>query len=65
MTQFGGANVVQKPKEKSQILEIKDLLLKIYPKDYLFSNQFMEDLGSIYSLRKYFPSFDDMEKTEW
>ena len=35
-----------------------------YPKDYLFSNQFMEDLGRIYSLRKYFPSFDDMEKTE-
>ena len=24
----------------------------------------MEDLGRIYSLRKYFPSFDDMEKTE-
>ena len=22
-------------------------------------NQFMEDLGRIYSLRKYFPSFDD------
>ena len=37
---------------------------KIYPKDYLFSNQFMEDLGRIYSLRKYFPSFDDMKKTE-
>ena len=31
-----------------------------YPVDYLFSNQFMEDLGRIYSLRKYFPSFDDM-----
>ena len=29
------------------------------PVDYLFSNQFMEDLGRIYSLRKYFPSFDD------
>ena len=31
----------------------------LYPVDYLFSNQFMEDLGRIYSLRKYFPSFDD------
>ena len=29
------------------------------PVDYLFSNQFMEDSGRIYSLRKYFPSFDD------
>ena len=29
------------------------------PKDYLFSKQFMEDLGRIYQLRKYFPSFDD------
>ena len=39
-------------------------LFCLYPEDYLFSNQFMEDLGRIYSLRKYFPSFDDMEKTE-
>ena len=31
-----------------------------YTEDYLFSNQFMEDLGRIYSLRKYFPSFDDL-----
>ena len=31
----------------------------LYPVDYLFSNQFMEDLGRIYQLRKYFPSFDD------
>ena len=30
-----------------------------YPVDYLFSNQFMEDLAKIYRLRKYFPSFDD------
>ena len=30
-----------------------------YTEDYLFSNQFMEDLGRIYQLRKYFPSFDD------
>lgn len=36
----------------------------MYSEDYLFSNQFMEDLGRIYALRKYFPSFDDMEKTE-
>ena len=36
----------------------------LYPEEYLFSNQFMEDLGRIYSLRKYFPSFDDTEKTE-
>ena len=52
----------QKKNRKS--LEIKDLRFEGYPKDYLFSNQFMEDLGRIYSLRKYFPSFDDMEKTE-
>ena len=31
----------------------------LYPDGYLFSNQFMEDLGRIYQLRKYFPSFDD------
>ncbi len=54
-----GANVLQNPKEKSQILEIKDLRFKRYPVDYLFSNQFMEDLTKIYRLRKYFPSFDD------
>ena len=29
------------------------------PVDYLFPNQFMEDLAKIYRLRKYFPSFDD------
>jgi len=32
----------------------------LYPEDYLFSNQFMEDLAKIYRLRKYFPSFDDV-----
>ena len=31
----------------------------LYTEDYLFSNRFMEDLGRIYSLRKYFPSFSD------
>ena len=36
----------------------------MYLDNYLFSNRFMEDLGRIYSLRKYFPSFDDMEKIE-
>ena len=64
MTQFCGANVVQNPKENRKSLKIKDLRFKGYPDDYLFSNQFMEDLGRIYSLRKYFPSFDDMEETE-
>ena len=53
---------IQKNNRKS--LKIKDLRFKGYPEDYLFSNQFMEDLGRIYSLRKYFPSFDDTEKTE-
>ena len=52
-------------KKNCKSLKINDLWFKGYPKDYLFSNQFMEDLGRIYSLRKYFPSFDDMEKTEW
>ena len=47
----------QKKNRKSLIF--KDLRFKGYPVDYLFSNQFMEDLGRIYSLRKYFPSFDD------
>jgi hypothetical protein len=26
-----------------------------YPEDYLFSNQFMEDLGRIYRLKKVIP----------
>ena len=30
----------------------------IHPEDYLFSNQFLEDLARIYRLREYFPSFD-------
>ena len=48
---------IQKKNRKS--LKIKDLRFKMYPEDYLFSNQFMEDLAKIYRLRKYFPSFDD------
>jgi len=59
MTQFRGANVVQNPKENRKSLNFKDLRFKMYPEDYLFSNQFIEDLARIYSLRKYFPSFDD------
>lgn len=27
----------------------------LYPEDYLFSNQFMEDLGRIYRLKKVIP----------
>ena len=27
----------------------------VYPEDYLFSNQFMEDLGRIYRLKKVIP----------
>lgn len=27
----------------------------MYPEDYLFSNQFMEDLGRIYRLKKVIP----------
>ena len=42
-----------------QVFKIKHLHFVWYPDDYLFSNQFMEDLGRIYQLRKYFPSFDD------
>ena len=33
--------------------------LFLYPEDYLFSNQFMDDLERIYRLRKYFPSFEE------
>ena len=29
--------------------------LSSYPEDYLFSNQFMEDLGRIYRLKKVIP----------
>ena len=54
-----GATVVQKGKRKMQVFETKHLHFVWYPEDYLFSNQFMEDLGRIYQLRKYFPSFDD------
>lgn len=32
--------------------------LSPYPEEYLFSNQFMEDLGKIYRLKKYFPTFE-------
>ncbi len=46
-------------KKNLKFLEIKGLRFRRYPVDYLFSNQFMEDLGRIYQLRKYFPSFDD------
>lgn len=51
--------VVQKPKEKCKCLIFKHLYSVWYTEDYLFSNQFMEDLAKIYRLRKYFPSFDD------
>ena len=59
MIPFGGATVVQKGKRKCKYLIIKHLYFVGYPIDYLFSNQFMEDLEKIYRLRKYFPSFDD------
>ena len=55
----GGANVVQKPKEKSQILENQRFAICKCPEHYLFSNQLLEDSGRIYSLRKCFPTFDD------
>ena len=58
MTQFCGANVMQNQKKNRKSLKIKDWRFKMYPVDYLFPNQFMEDLGRIYQLRKYFPSFD-------
>ena len=45
--------------EKAQDFDFQSLALFVYPVDYLSSNQFMEDLGRIYSLRKYFSSFDD------
>ncbi len=56
---FRGANVLQKGKRKMQVLKVKHLHFVGYPVDYLFSNQFMEELGRIYQLKKYFPSFDD------
>jgi hypothetical protein len=34
----------------------------LYPEEYLFSNQFMEDLERICRLRKYFPSFEEPKK---
>ena len=34
-------------------------LSPLYPKEYLFSKQFMEDLEKIYRLKKYFPNFDN------
>ena len=58
-----GANVVQNPKEKCKCLKIKHLHFVEYPVDYLFSNQFMEDLAKIYRLRKYFPSFREEKST--
>lgn len=47
------------PKNKKGLTIVNPFL---YPEDYLFSKQFMEDLGRIYRLRKYFPSFDDEKK---
>ena len=44
---------IQKKNRKS--LKIKDLRFKRCPEDYLFSNQFMEDLGRIYRLKKVIP----------
>ena len=49
----------KREKEKCKCLIFKHLHFVGYPVDYLFSNQFMEDLAKIYRLRKYFPSFDD------
>ena len=49
----------KKEKEKCKYSKIKHLHFVGYLDDYLFSNQFMEDWGRIYQLRKYFPSFDD------
>ena len=54
-----GATVVQKGKRKMQVFETKRLHFVWYAEDNLFSNQFLEDLGRIYQLRMYFPSFDD------
>ena len=54
MTQLRGAK-----RKTLQALKINYLQGFVYPVDYLFSNQFMEDLGRIYQLRKSFQSFDD------
>ena len=42
-------------------MTIFEVLKKYNPVDYLFSNQFMEDLGGFISFRKYFPSFDEYD----
>ena len=42
-------------KEKCKCLKVKRLHFIWYPEDYLFSNQFMEDLGRIYRLKKVIP----------
>ena len=38
-----------------QVFENQALAFVRYPEDYLFSNQFMEDLGRIYRLKKVIP----------
>ena len=45
----------KREKEKCKCLKIKHLHFVGYPDDYLFSNQFMEDLGRIYRLKKVIP----------
>ena len=45
----------KKEKEKCKCLIYKHLHFVGYPEDYLFSNQFMEDLGRIYRLKKVIP----------
>jgi hypothetical protein len=45
---------------RKTLSEISERVFLLYTEDYLFSNQIMEDLGRIYGLRKYFPSFDDL-----
>ena len=45
----------QKGKRKMQVFENQALAFVRYPEDYLFSNQFMEDLGRIYRLKKVIP----------
>ena len=53
----------ERPRLRVQKKEKSFELLLLYPEEYLFSNQFMEDLERIYRLRKYFPSFEEPSKS--
>ena len=53
-----------KSKKKNASVWKSSTCISLYPEDYLFSNQFMEDLGRIYRLKKVIPD-PEMYASRW